>query len=131
MEILLWLVLYIVVGVIVHELFHKLACIAFGVKARFALFKSKKGFPIGLQFLPLNYEHTVKAQLFISISGFIGSVIVSVVFLFLTDYYLAPLMLIVFPILISLYDFRTIVTFIKKPKDISVSKAYGKILKGN
>jgi hypothetical protein len=117
---------YLIIGFIVHRLAHKLMFLVFGIKSRFIWFFEGKGISKlcgGLRINPLNYDYSVKKQYIISIAGFVGSVIVSLIFYIYMNSFLELVILIVYPILLSIIDFITIIRLIGKPLNVSVKEA--------
>ncbi len=120
------IVLYIILCVLFHELAHYFAFSFFKVDSHFALFKKKIfgiNLPTGFQVIPHNWNHSVKKQYVISIVGFIASVIVSAFFTQQMTSFTEKLILILFPVLLSLGDFKTILLLWNKPLNKSVKQA--------
>lgn len=127
------IVLYVILCILFHELAHYFAFRFFKIGAYFALFSEKIfgiNLPTGVQVIPRTWDHSVKKQYVISIVGFIASVIVSILFALQTPSFTEKLILIVFPVLLSLGDFKTILLMFNKPLNKSVKQAMLLRLKG-
>lgn len=118
---------FIIINILVHELAHKLTYMVFGIKSTFFWKQAKilgKNIPIGIELHPEHYNYPVRQHLIVAVSGFIGSVIVLAVFLQFTNEFSLQAVIIAFPFLLSLIDFKTILKFVGKDWNLSVKKAH-------
>lgn len=121
-----FLALFIIVNIFVHELAHWLAFFAFGISSKLGVFAKRfHGWPIpvGFEIIPKNWKHSIGKQLVISAAGFAGSCLTSLAFYAYANSLTEVAVLIIFPFLLSLLDFKAIIILSKAPWKMGVDKA--------
>ena len=118
---------FIIASILFHELAHKIAYSLSGVKSVFIRKETKifgKQIPTGRELHPKNYDYPVKTHILVAMAGFIGSIIVTALLFTQAETFGLQAGMIVFPFIISIYDFQIIAKFITSDWNMSVKQAH-------